>query len=325
MYVLETFEVESDKMESTPKKGDKKKPQKTIETTPAKDAKPEPDHNTPTRVKTLEDFYQTTPTKTDEESTEGYLLNLTSPKDQSRFNFVIHGKRKCIHFVCFEPEKKRALTDLLGSPVKVSNTKASKRSTDLQFTRNSDITPGGKMDFDIIDMENLTIASLTRLALECVVTIKAKVQTRSKELETNTGLPYQILSVSDQTDKIKVMLWGADYVNTVVEGGTYVFQNVRIKADKKYGGIHLGTTPTDNTTITPCDDLSGVVEGSVIAQDDFTTVRGNIIMVNKSIVEYVTCKKCKKKIDGDVTGEMVFCHTCDGEILKKKVQTNACC
>ena len=305
-------------MASTSKKRSDKKPQ-TIDTTHSDDPKLKPDLKTPEKTKPLEAYYQTTPIKTDEESTEGYLVHLTSPNDQSRFNFMIQGKRKCLNFVCFEPEKKKALTDLLGSPVKVKNTKTSKRSTDLQFTRNSEITPGGKLDFEIIDMENLTIASLTKLAVECVVTIKAKVQTRSRELETSSGLPFQILSVSDQTDKIKVMLWGATFVNKVLEGQTYLFNNVRIKTDKRYGGIQLGTTPTDNTTITLCEDLSDAVDGSVVlAQDDSITLTGSILMVSKSMVEYVTCKKCRKKIDGDVTGDMVFCTTCDGDILKKK-------
>ena len=42
-------------------------------------------------------------------------------------------------------------------------------------------------------------------------------------------------------------------------------------------------------------------------------------MVSKSMVEYVTCMQvCKKKCDGDKTGDLVFCNTCDGEILKKR-------
>ena len=70
---------------------------------------------------------------------------------------MIQGKRKCLNFVCFEPEKKRTLTNLLGSPVKVNKTKTSKRSTDLQFTKGSEITHGEQLDFEIIDMTNLTI------------------------------------------------------------------------------------------------------------------------------------------------------------------------
>ena len=139
---------------------------------------------------------------------------------------MIQGKRKCLNFVCFEPEKKPALTDLLGSPVKVSNTKGSKRSTDLTFTRDSEVTPVGEMDFKILNMNELTVKDLQKLALECVVTITATVKIRSRELETSIGLLFQFLSVADKTQNIKVMLWGAEFINLVNEGETYRFENV---------------------------------------------------------------------------------------------------
>ena len=57
-------------------------------------------------------------------------------------------------------------------------------------------------------------------------------------------------------------------------------------------------------------DVSDVVKGSVLAQNDLPlTVQGQMIMVSKSMVEYVTCKKCKKKCDGDKTGDLVLCNT----------------
>ena len=220
--------------------------------------------------------------------------------------------------MCVSNQRERTLTNLLGSPVKVIKTKTSKRSTDLQFTRNSEIAPGGQLDFNIIDMNNLTIKDLQTLALECVVTVTATVKTRSKELETSSGLPFRILSVADSTEKVKVMFWGSEFINEVEEGQTYRFENLRIKADQKYGGITLGTTTNENTKIIPSDSLSDVVEGSLFTDTLVDTLQGQIIMVSKSMVEYVVCRKCKKKCDGDLTGDFLYCKNCDGEILKKR-------
>ena len=278
-----------------------------------------------TPQKTIDDVETfTTPQKKGQNSNdmEGYLVNLTSPSNNSRFNFMIQGKKRCLNFVCFEPEQKKQLTNLLGSPVKVSNTRNSSRSTDLTFTRDSEIVPAGQMDFDIIDMENLKIKELSKLALECVITITAQVKSRSKELETKTGLPYRVLSVADSTGSIKVMLWGEEFLDAVHEGSTYTFENMRIKEDKMYGGIVLGTTQSDNTAIKPCADLDNVVDGGELSVGVTDSMKGSIYMVNKKMIDYLSCKKCTKKLEGDISGDFVFCKTCDADILPSKcIQT----
>ena len=115
----------------------------------------------------------TTPQKAEPGDMEGYLVNVTSPSNNSRFNFLVQGKRQSLHYVCFEPEKKKQLLDLLGSPVMVSNTRKSSKSTDLTFTRDSTITHSQDMDFPKLDMEKLTIKQLSTLPFECVVSITA--------------------------------------------------------------------------------------------------------------------------------------------------------
>ena len=137
---------------------------------------------------------------------------------------MIEGKGKCLNFVCFEPQKKQQLDDLLGSPVKVSKTRASSKSSDLILVNESEVIPVEKMDYDFIDMHNLKVSDLTNLAEGCLVTIEVK--TRSKELESSRGLAYQVLSVADTSGVIKVMLWGEEFLNKVEEGKSYKFENV---------------------------------------------------------------------------------------------------
>ena len=268
-------------------------------------------------VSSLDGYLVKTPSK-EANSIEGYLVNLTSPKTESRFNFMIQGKRKCLNFVCFEPEKKKQLTDLLGSPVKVINTKSSERSTDHTFTRKSEILPIGNMDFEILDMQNLKIKDLGGLALECLVTITAAVKTRSREFETSSSLAYQVLSVGDASGVIKIMLWGDEFINTVEEGKSYKFHNVRIKEDKMNGSVYLGTTKSENTSITSCSDLGDVVQGDLHSLAAHESMKGEIFMVNKRMIDYLTCRKCSKKIEGDISGDLVFCKTCDADVKVTK-------
>ena len=74
-------------------------------------------------------------------------------------------------------------------------------------------------------------------------------------MKTQNGLPYQILSVCDESGAIKVLLWGEDFMNMLDEGKTYNFKDMKIKEDKKFGGISLGTTKSDDTQIKPSEDL----------------------------------------------------------------------
>ena len=62
------------------------------------------------------------------------------------------------------------------------------------------------MDFEKVDMGKLTIKQLSILPFECVVSIAARVKSRSKEMETQNGLLCQILSVGDESSVIKVLL-----------------------------------------------------------------------------------------------------------------------
>ena len=259
----------------------------------------------------------TTPQKAEPGDMEGYLVNVTSPSNNSRFNFLVQGKRRSLQYVCFEPERKKQMTELLGSPVKISKTRGSSKSSDLTFTRDSQITPVDEMDFPKLDMENLTINQLSTLPFECVVSITGKVTSRSKEMETHSGLPYQVLSVCDESAAIKVLLWGEEFINMLDEGKSYRFKNMRIKEDKKYGGISLGTTKSDDTEITLSVDLGAVVEGELHLTVGDTMI-GSILMVNKQMIDYISCKKCTKKIEGDTSGPIVFCQTCDSDVLAAK-------
>ena len=256
-----------------------------------------------------------TPQKQD--STSGYLLNITSPSDESRFHFMVQGKRKSVNFVCFDPPKKRQLMDLLGSPVKVTNPRESKRSTDLILSNESSVTVVGNLDFEVLNMQNLKILDLQKVAVECLVTLTATVTSRSKQMESNAGLIYQTLSACDETGVIKIMMWGESFVDVVEEKKTYKFVNMRVKLDKKYGSLYLGTTKSENTEIVETNELTNLCTTAVDVEH-VPSIRGEIIMVQKSPVDYLNCKKCKKRIEGNVTGNILFCKTCDGHVKKNR-------
>ena len=86
-----------------------------------------------------------------------------------------------------------------------------------------------------------------------------------------------------------------------------------------YGGIYLGSTKNDDSTIEPCDSLSSVTEDNITMTDEIA-MTGEITMVNKKMTDFLNCKKCGRKIDGVNDGATlsVFCANCDADVKLSK-------
>ena len=93
-------------------------------------------------------------------------------------------------------------------------------------------------------------------------------------------------------------------LNKVEEASSYKFINFRIKEDKKYRGLYLGSTKSDGTVIEPCDSIGEIAEGDIEMTDE-TTMNGEISMVSKKI--------------GLTEGvSQIFCMNCDADVKVSK-------
>ena len=70
----------------------------------------------------------------------------------------------------------------------------------------SKITSEEGFDFQVLDMDNLMLKDVKKCAYESLITVKAKVKTKSTTARKG-ALSYQALAVADSTESMKVMLW----------------------------------------------------------------------------------------------------------------------
>ena len=108
---------------------------------------------------------------------------------------------------------------------------------------------------------------------------------------------------------MKMVLW-SEFIGTVKEGETYVFQDVKVKRDAITHDIFLNTAKS-GTKITDATPFTEVLAIAAEMPVDFynTTVLGEVLGI-ENIGFYLSCRKCGKKVDSAAAANVVECTSC---------------
>ena len=266
---------------------------------------------------------------TDEVEVEGYLLNVNvqgekeGSNQKPRMEFMIQGatEAKRVLYFSVPSEKRKAIEELNKSPVKLSKLRKSNKTEDLIMDNKSIIEDDVALNYKQINMEELTIKNAKQCAIETNVTITGKVKSKST-LTKKGDKEYQHLAVSDQTDTIKVMLW-KDLVNKCDEKKTYRFENLKVKRDKSYGDLFLGTAWNNSTKIIEVQDMENVSAATITTPVKDNMMEGEIMTVSR-VTRFIQCGFCNNK--PVLTDGMYVCNSCKESMkysfCRKKVVVN---
>ena len=85
----------------------------------------------------------------------------------------------------------------------------------------------------------------------------------------------------DPSATMKLVLW-ADFVDSVLEGDTYTFHNIRVNKDKQTGDIYVNTAKS-GTTISSAQAFTDVLPITPQIPNEYitTTADGEILGVEK--------------------------------------------
>ena len=259
-----------------------------------------------------------TPSK-DENTLQGYLLNIKSADpdgSNSRIEFMLQQKEETKRVLYFSPKSKKrtALEELNMSPVKITCFRKNMKSGDYIMDHDTVISPETQLDFQPLNMQELKLKDVEKCAIESMITVTAKVRSKSTITKKN-GLPYQVIAVSDDSASIRLILW-KDYVNSCEQSKTYVFSNIKVKRDKEYGHVFLGTAYGNDTIITEAEDIGKVstAESSSMVQVGEKHYTGDVVSIGR-ITRLIQCANCPKKVE-KVDG-LYTCVPCNASMRLK--------
>ena len=196
------------------------------------------------------------------------------------------------------------------SPVKIKKFGISKKfGTEDVVIGNDTILSPTAVDFDYTELNtDMTVGSLNQVATNELVKIKGKIAQLAGIKTLNlAGLPVkkQEAVIVDPTGFMKVILWGM-HVDSVREGGTYVFDKLRVKVSK--GERYLNTPKIEDLCVI---SEAHAFEEKLPHVDNVAsskTVSGEIIGIFH-MEKYLACKTCSKKVlkEEDV---LAYCDRC---------------
>ncbi|XP_033107225.1 uncharacterized protein LOC117109093 [Anneissia japonica] len=227
-----------------------------------------------------------------EEKMLGYITNVSPMKNSGSkkyFNFNVHTKSKTKRGVCFSPNKRPTMTNFQNQkvPVKIEHfrTNSSPTGTDVIIHQQTNITStvlSEEQMFTPVSVPTDTITSLNTIKNaipEQFVTIKAKVHSLGSVKRITTKL-NQVLRkqegiLLDPTGQIKILLW-EDQVDSVKDGETYIFKNIRVK-DNQFKERYLNPPKNINeySCTSTCEYEEKLPEAEVIP-DTIVEATGNI-------------------------------------------------
>ena len=249
------------------------------------------------------------------EEMEGFLHNLSNVKD-NRFEFCLQTKRKTHRVVCFAPNKRALLEDMVKSPVRLSNYKISSKSSDIILTKSGSVESSSGLDFKCAEITGqVKICNISKCAIGQLIHIKAMV-TQLKDITIVAGKDLRLReSVAvDETGTIKLLLW-EDHCDKIQDGLTYNFINLRVKEDLR--GNIIVNTAKQGCIIESINPFSEELCQSPILTENDNKINGEIIAVDH-VSKIITCCKCNKEILDNVEKKIsVDCASCH---MKQKVK-----
>ena len=163
----------------------------------------------------------------------------------------------------------------------------------------------------------LNLGNVKSVCLGQPVTVKAKVVSLHAQKHIRTkNLCLQEATLVDPHGTMKMVLW-SEFIGTVKEGETYIFQDVKVKRDAITHDIFLNTAKS-GTKITDATPFTEVLAIAAEIPVDFynTTVLGEVLGI-ENIGFYLSCRKCGKKVDSAAAANVVECTSCHLRQKKK--------
>ena len=114
-----------------------------------------------------------------------------------------------------------------------------------------------------------------------------------------------------------------DFVDSVSEGNTYTFENIRVEKDKYDDNeLHINTAKF-GTTIVPATPLTEVLAITAKAPMEYitSTFDGEILGI-ENVSSYLSCSKCPKKIEIVTQSTIIECRNCHLKQKQSSCSTN---
>ena len=240
-----------------------------------------------------------------------YIHNISPLKKRSYFDCQLQGKEETVRGVCFSPPKPKRFTSLsqANSPVKIKKFRIDTKSNaeDLLMGHEVTIEHFPAIDFDKVKLP--TMMNLSTIKSVCpgqIVTVTAKVtHLYPSKTVGSENLQLQHAIIADPSGTMKMTLW-ENFVGSIKQGDTYTFRDICVYKDKMSHEICLLNTAKSGSTIESAPQFQEVLPFTVL---ESTMVNGEIIGVNQ-VASYLSCCKCKKKVDPSPEHAYIECAKC---------------
>jgi hypothetical protein len=238
----------------------------------------------------------------------GYLVNVSPVKtsgSRKYFNFNIQTKSETRRGVCFSPEKRTNMTTFQDQkvPVKIQQFRTA-ASNDLIVDQKTEVSPTTLTEEQMftpnfVPSDRITSLDTIKNAIgEQFVTVKAKVHSLDsvKKITTklNQTLDKQEGILLDPSGQMKILLW-QDQVNSIKEGETYIFKNLRVK-DNQYKERYVNP-PKDcnNYSVTVAESYQEQLPEAEVIPETLVVAQGNICGVS-NIAKSKSCLLCGNRV-----------------------------
>lgn len=233
------------------------------------------------------------------------------------FDMKLQTGETVVRGVCFSPDKKKQLDDVMNShkPVTLTNYEISKKFdiTSVVINKQSKVAPCSEpVNFDRIDIEKATLklSAVNTIMPGQLVNIKATAReiTGTKLISKTNGekLKKQETMLVDPFGSIKMILW-ENFVDSIERHATYLFKNLRLKKDHYNNEVYVNTAMSGTEILPALDFDLPLQEDSTTQLGDFgqTSVTAEIIGISHLSSHY-TCRACIGELKIEVILESVF-------------------
>ena len=239
------------------------------------------------------------------------------------------GENKMIRGVCFSPPKRDKFQHLstTGSPIKIRRFNLNDTENEVLMFKEVELSQLNDFrEFERMDIapnQIQPIANLQKLALQQLVTIKAKVarieSVKKQKIDETLTLDKQDIHVLDNTGTIVVTLWGK-HIQSCELGLTYIFKNLRLrqKSDGRY--LNIPKEQDIEVTFEQTEPLEGELASADLLPPITEVTQIALISGVSSISSYKACPQCSKKVKIQ-SQKRASCAKCNMDIPLKRCTT----
>lgn len=217
--------------------------------------------------------------------------------------------------VSFSPEKTNPLNHAMAgkSPVKIRKFEFNTKFNNVVITKNTIIEHYKEpINFTCADSTApVTVSDLYAISPGQLVNVTAKVthMTGVKVIKMDDGTLKQTRAILvDPTGSIKVVFW-QEWVDSVEDGETYTFTNLRVKEDYHSHEKFVNTAKA-GCKIEASVPFTQPLPDVKISLTDIATKEATISVVGvKTVSKYFSCNTCSRKLEE--RGIKYYCRSCN--------------